>query len=400
MTVNIASLDPEAVLRQLFDKSVEAASAGNTIASHLPEAPSGRTVVVGAGKAAASMAHELEKHWQGHLDGLVVTRYQHGLTCKNIDVVEASHPVPDSAGQNAARQILSLTEDLTSDDLVICLISGGASSLLSLPADGVSHDDKKAINRALLKSGATISEINTVRKHLSAIKGGRLGVHCHPARVVTLMISDVPGDDPSVIGSGPTVADASTLEESIAVLDKYEIQEPAAVVSFLKNSAEETPKPGDPKLANTDNRMLATPQDALQSAAREAQSMGITPIVLGDTIEGESRDIAQMHASIARQIKEHDQPLPKPCVILSGGETTVTVRGNGRGGRNAEFLLALTLALDGMQGVYALACDTDGIDGTEDNAGALCGPNSLKRAEELGLDARGHACGQQWLWFF
>jgi glycerate 2-kinase len=300
--------------------------------------------------------------------------------------VEASHPVPDAAGQEAARRILGLAEGLTADDLVLCLMSGGASALLAIPGDGLSLPDKQAINKALLKSGANISEMNCVRKHLSAIKGGRLAAAAHPAQVVSLLISDVPGDDPSVVGSGPTVADPSTREDALAVLRKYRIEAPAAVLRLLETPASETPKPGDPRLARCETRIIGTMQAALQAAADLARTEGLTPIVLGD-LEGEARDVALVHAGIARQVAHHGQPLPPPAVILSGGETTVTVRGRGRGGRNAEFLLALAVALDGHPGISAVAGDTDGIDGTEDNAGAIAAPDSLARARQRGLDA-------------
>jgi hydroxypyruvate reductase len=347
----------------------------------------GRTIVVGAGKAGGAMAKAVEDHWQGPLEGLVVTRYGHGAPCRRIEVVEASHPVPDAAGQEAAKRILAMVRGLTPEDLVLCLISGGGPALLALPAEGVSLADKQAINKALLKSGATISEMNCVRRHLSAIKGGRLAAAAAPAPVVSLMISDVPGDDPCVIASGPTVADPTTSADALAILQKYAIAVPGNVRAHLGSAAAETLKPGDPRLAGA-NVMIATPQMSLEAAAEVARKAGITPLILANAIEGEARDVALVHAAIARQAHDYGQPSAPPCVLISGEETTVTVRGTGRGGRNAEFLLALGVALDGHPGIYAFAGDTDGIDGTEDNAGALIGPDSLARATTAGVSAK------------
>jgi hydroxypyruvate reductase len=386
--VRSIDLDPCALLRQMFDAAVSAALPEHCLPGRLPAPASGRTVVVGAGKASAAMAASLERHWPGQLSGLVVTRYGHAVPCRRVDIVEASHPVPDAAGRAAAERILSLVGGLTREDLVICLFSGGGSALLTLPADGVSLEDKQAVNRALLRSGADIAEMNCVRKHLSRIKGGRLALAAHPARVLSLLISDVPGDDPAVIASGPTVADPSTYADARAVLAKYAIAAPASVIALLEQAADETPKPGDPRLRGAEWALLATPQDSLTAAARVARDAGITCVILGDSIEGEAREVARVMAGIARQVVRHGEPAPAPCVLLSGGETTVTVRGNGRGGRNAEFLLALALALEGEAGLYALAADTDGIDGTEDNAGCMATPDSLARARAHGLDPR------------
>jgi hydroxypyruvate reductase len=381
--------DPRTLLRQMFDAAVASALPDVCIPGHLPPPPAkGRTVVVGAGKASGAMAAALEKHWPGPLSGLVVTRYGHKVPTSRIEVVEAAHPVPDAAGLAAAQRILDTVHGLTADDLVIALISGGGSSLLTLPAPGLTLADKQAINRALLACGANIAEMNCVRKHLSAIKGGRLAAAAHPARVATLTISDVPGDDPAVIASGPTVADRTTFADARAVLAKYRITEPAAVVAHLDAATDETPKPGDARLAGHTLSMIATPQRALEAAAQVARAAGVTPLILGNAIEGESRDVALVHAGIARQVLQHGQPLPAPCVLLSGGETTVTVRGKGRGGRNVEFLLALTVALDGLPGVHALAGDTDGIDGAEERAGALVTPDSIARAAAVGVDAK------------
>ena len=379
--------DPRAFLKGLFDVAVASVSADLVVPQALPAPPKGRTVVVGAGKGAAAMARAVEQAWPDRpLEGVVVTRYGHTAPTERIRVVEAAHPTPDAAGREAAGEILALAQGLVADDLMLCLISGGGSSLLALPASGLSLEDKQAVNRALLRSGAAIGEINTVRKHLSAIKGGRLAVAAHPARVLTLMVSDVPGDDPAVIASGPTVADPTSFGEAQAVLAKYAIDPGPAVAAHLETAAEETPKPGDVRLAGAENRIVATPQDALEAAAVAARRAGVTPIILGNAIEGEAREVALVHAGIARQAADYGQPAARPCVILSGGETTVTVRGKGRGGRNAEFLLALAVALQGRSGIHAVACDTDGIDGTEDNAGAIIGPDTPTRAIAAGVD--------------
>ena len=375
----------------MFRAAVDAAAPELCVPGHLPDPPPGRTVVVGAGKAAAAMARAVEARWPtGHpLSGLVITRYGHGVgPLARIEVVEAAHPVPDAAGQAAATRVLEAVSELGANDLVLCLISGGASSLLVLPAPGVDLAAKQAVNRALLRSGAGIHEMNCVRKHLSAIKGGRLARAAAPARVVALMISDVPGDDPSVIGSGPTVPDATTRADALAVLARYGIEAPAAVAAWLREDAAETPKPGDPIFARTGTVTVATPQRSLEAAATAAREAGVTPVILGDAIEGEAAEVARVMAGIARQCAAHGQPAVAPCVLISGGETTVTVRGRGRGGRNAEFLLGLAVALDGHPAIHAIACDTDGIDGTEENAGALLGPDSLARAAGSGLDAR------------
>ncbi len=391
------------LLLRMFQAAVGAAAPGGCVPGHLPAAPPGRTVVVGAGKAAAAMAQAVEAHWpeERPLSGLVVTRYGHGVgKLPRVEVVEAAQPVPDAAGQAAAARMLELVAGLGTDDLVLCLISGGASSLLALPAPGVDLAAKQAVNRALLRSGAGIHEMNCVRKHLSAIKGGRLAEAAAPAQVVTLMISDVPGDDPSVIGSGPTVPDATTLADARAVLARYGIDAPPSVTAWLQDPAAETPKPGDPAFARTSTVMIATPQAGLEAAAAVARKAGIAPVILGDAIEGEAAEVARVMAGIARQCAAHGQPASPPCVLISGGETTVTVRGKGRGGRNAEFLLALAVALDGHPGIHAIACDTDGIDGTEDNAGALLGPGSLARAAALGINARDRLADNDGYGFF
>ncbi len=398
-------LTPIEILRNMFDAAVASALPDARLQVHLPPAPRGRTVVVGGGKGAAAMARAVEQAWAeagraGAIEGLVITRYDHVAPCAHIRVIEAAHPVPDEAGLAATREIMALIAGLGEDDLVLCLISGGGSALLTMPADGVSLDEKRAVTGDLLRSGATIGEINCVRKHLSAIKGGRLAAAAHPASVVTLMISDVPGDDPAVIASGPTVADPSTFAEARAVLANYAITPPAAIAARLEAAADETPKPGDPRLARSVATVIATPQDSLEAAARIAESAGFTPLILSDAIEGEARDVALVHAAIARQVALRGQPAAAPCALISGGETTVTVRGHGRGGRNAEFLLGLAVALDGLAGVYAIACDTDGIDGSEDNAGALIGPDTLSRAAAIGVDARAHLADNDAYGFF
>ncbi|AWB20779.1 glycerate kinase [Methylobacterium currus] len=377
--------EPGDLLRRLFAAAVAAADPAVSLARHLPEPPRGRTIVVGAGKAAASMARAVEAAWPGDLSGLVVTRYGHGAPTTRIEVVEASHPVPDAAGEAASRRILDLVAGLGPDDLVLCLISGGGSALLSLPAPGLTLADKQAVHRALLKSGAAIGEMNCVRRHLSAIKGGRLAAACHPARVVTLLISDTPGDDPLDIASGPTVADPTTCADALAILERHRIVVPEAVRLHLATGRGESVKPGDPRLGPSDLRMVATPLMALDAAADLARREGITPWILGDALEGEAREVGKVMAGIARSVAAHGLPVPKPCVLLSGGETTVTVRGDGRGGRNVEFLLALGAALDGHPGIHAVAGDTDGVDGVEEIAGAVLGPDTPARAVTLGL---------------
>ncbi len=387
-------------LRSLFESAVTAADPHRVLPSFLPAVPRGRTVVVGAGKAAGAMAQALEQHWTGALGGVVVTRYGHKVPTRFIEVLEAAHPVPDEAGQRASQRILEAVQGLTADDLVICLISGGGSALLAAPAPGLTLADKQTMNRSLLRSGATITEMNCVRKHLSSLKGGRLALACYPAQVVTLLISDVPGDDPTVIASGPTVADPTTFAEACAIVEKYGLQDQARAYAHLCAAREETPKPGDLRLTRTSTHLIATPQQSLEAAAAVARAAGVTPVILGDSIEGEAREVAKVMAGIAHQVKRHGQPAARPCVLLSGGETTVTVRGKGRGGRNVEFLLALTLALRGEPGVFALAGDTDGIDGTEDNAGAVVLPDTWARAEHLGLKVADHLADNDGYGFF
>ncbi|MDR6773279.1 glycerate kinase [Azospirillum sp. BE72] len=392
------SAQPNEVLQAMFQAAVAAASPARCVPPHLPAPPKGRTVVVGAGKAAAAMAKAVEDHWSGPLSGLVVTRYGHAVPTRCIEVVEAGHPVPDAAGEEAARRILALAGELGPEDLLLCLISGGGSSLLALPAPGISIADKQAVARALLRSGASIDEMNCVRKQLSAIKGGRLAAATR-APVLSLIISDVPGDDPSVIASGPTVPDRTTASDALGILETYRIDPPAAVVRHLTAMRESAVR-SDRRAVEAKTILIATPQMALEHAAEVASAAGYAPLILGNAIEGEASQTALVHAGIARQVVEHGQPVTAPCVLLSGGETTVTVRGHGRGGRNAEFLLALAVALDGMPGVHALAGDTDGIDGTEDNAGALLAPDTLVRAAGLGIDAKARLADNDGYGFF
>jgi hydroxypyruvate reductase len=380
-----------ALLRQMFDAAVAAADPARCLAPHLPPPPKGRTLVIGAGKASAAMARALERAWAGPLEGLVITRYGYEVPCERIEIVQAAHPVPDQAGLDATQRLLAFVQGLTADDLVIALISGGGSSLLVGPAPGLTLADKQAVNKALLASGASIGEMNCVRRHLSAVKGGRLAAACHPAKVVTLLISDVPGDQPADIASGPTVADASTRADALAVVERYRIEVPPTVRAWLDRPESETLKPGDPRLAHGEVRMITAPQMALEAAARVARDAGITPHILGDAIEGEARDVGKVMAGLARQVATRGQPFRPPCVLLSGGETTVTLRASGprgRGGRNVEFLLSLAVALDGLPGVHAMAGDTDGVDGAEEIAGACMGPDTLQRAWAQGINPR------------
>ena len=382
--------DARALLRDLFDAALAAARPATCLAPYIDglSPPKGRTIVIGAGKASAAMARAVEDRWAHPLEGLVVTRYGYGEACQRIEIVEAAHPVPDEKGRAAAGRMLEMVKGLTPDDLLLCLISGGASALLALPAPGLTLADKQEVNRALLKSGAHIGDMNTVRKHLSAIKGGRLAIAAQPAQVLSWLISDVPNDDPGVIGSGPTVADRTTFADALAVLAKYRIEAPASVRAHLEAGAagqiEETPKPGDPRLARVETVTVATPQRSLDAAAALAKSRGIEVILLGDNLEGEARALGAEHARQALDLAKRG----KPVVVLSGGETTVTVRGTGRGGRNVEYLLAQAIAADGANGIWGLSADTDGVDGAEEIAGALFTPDSLARARAKGRDPK------------
>jgi glycerate 2-kinase len=381
-------IEPRQLLRRMFDAAIAAAQPALCIPPHLPPPPKGRLIVVGAGKASAAMARAVEDHWQGPLEGLVVTRHGYAVPCTRIEIAEAAHPVPDAAGLAAARRILALARAAGPDDIVLCLISGGGSALLPLPLDGITLDDKQQVNRALLASGATIAEINTVRRHLSAIKGGRLAAAAHPASLLTLLISDVPGDAPADIASGPTVADPTTSADALAIIRRYGIALPSAVQAVLGGKAAETVKPGDPRLAQAETKIVAAPQTALAAAAEIARGAGFAVHILGDAIEGEARDVGKVMAGIALQAAGRGQPFAPPCVLLSGGETTVTVRGKGRGGRNVEFLLSLGIALNGRPGIWALAGDTDGVDGLEEIAGAILAPDTLSRAWSAGIRPR------------
>jgi glycerate 2-kinase len=402
MTADASAPDPRrqprAFLEHLYRAAVQRALPLHNTAAFLPTPPKGRTIVLGAGKAAGSMAHAVEALWPADkpLEGLVVTRYHHvpprpeGLE-QRIEIVEAAHPVPDAAGLAAAQRILAMAHGLTNDDLVLCLISGGGSSVLTYPVEGLTLEDKQRINKDLLDSGASISEMNCVRKHLSRIKGGRLAAACAPAKVVTLTISDVPGDDPSIIASGPTVPDATSCAQAIAILQRYAIEVPGAIMSLLEQGALETPKPGDAVFNGHEVHLIATPQQSLEAAAAAARAAGIEAHILSDEMEGESREVGKVHAALARAVAHKGEPFARPCVILSGGETTVTIRKQppgtprGRGGRAGEFCMGLVQALQGQPEVWALAADTDGIDGVEDNAGAFVAPDTLERAQAQGM---------------
>jgi len=387
-TINLGSVvggGERVFLERLFRAAIAAAQPALCIPAHLPEAPAGRLIVIGAGKASAEMARAVEQSWQGKLEGFVVTRYGYAVPCKHIEIVEAAHPVPDQAGFDAATRMLDMVRGLKAEDTVLCLISGGGSSLLPLPLPGITLEDKQAVNRALLASGASIGEMNCVRRHLSAIKGGRLAAACHPARVVTLLISDVPGDDPRDIASGPTVADHSTCADALAIVERYGIALPPKVRAVLESGDGESVKPGDPRLEGHVVRMVATPQMALEAAAASAEAAGVKAHILGDSIEGEARDVGKVIAGIALQAARRGQPFDTPCVLLSGGETTVTIKGQGRGGRNVEFLLSAALALRGEPGVHGLAGDTDGVDGIEEIAGAYFSPQTIASAFDHGI---------------
>ncbi|MEM8806126.1 MAG: glycerate kinase [Cyanobacteria bacterium P01_G01_bin.38] len=384
----MAQISPTELLKALFDAAVQAAMPQYRIAPYLPPKPTGRTVVVGVGKSAAAMAKAVEDAWDGELEGLVITRYGHQVPTAQIEVVEAGHPVPDGNGVQAAQRIFDLVTPLTADDLVLCLISGGGTALFTLPPRELTLDGLADVSVQLLKSGANIAEMNAVRKSLSRSSGGRLAAAAYPARVVSLIISDVPGDDLSVIASGPTVGDTVTAQEALRILKRYGVPVSAEIMAYLAQDPNPVIQPSDPRLQHTQNNLIATPQQSLEAAAQLAQDQGYTPLILGDSIEGEAKDVGIVHGGIAKQVRRHQQPLSPPCVLLSGGETTVTVREKGgKGGRNSEFLLSLAVALDGLSGVYAIACDTDGIDGSEDSAGALITPNTLGQGSEKGLKA-------------
>lgn len=398
-------MNPRQLLIDSFHAAVAAADPLKILPAHLPQPPRGRTLVVGAGKAAASMALAVEQHWPANapLDGLVITRYQHGLLTNRIKIIEAGHPVPDESGEQAAREILRLAKTLGPDDLLLALVSGGGSSLLSLPVEGISMDELKATTKELLRCGAPIQAMNTVRKHLSVVQGGRLAA-ATKARVLALVVSDVTGDDPTHIASGPCSPDPTTYQDALDIFKRYDVRAPANVVKHLERGARgeiaETPKPGDKIFDRVENVVIATAQQSLQAGAAFFRSKGITPVILGDSVTGEASEVAKVYAALARQIKDHGEPFKAPVALISGGECTVTVKGNGRGGRCTEFLLSLAIDLEGQTGIHALAADTDGIDGSEDNAGAVLAPDSLQRAESAGLKPKALAAGNDAYGFF
>jgi hydroxypyruvate reductase len=384
-------MSPRKLLLDSFNIAVAAADPLNIVPPHLPKPPKGRTFVVGAGKAAAAMALAVERHWPKKevLDGIVITSYGHGLPTSRIAVHEAGHPIPDEQGERAAKKILVKVKQLGADDLLLCLVSGGGSSLLSLPVAGISLSELKSVTRELLRCGAAIQEINTVRKHLSSIQGGRLAAECH-SPILTLIISDVTGDEPTNIASGPCAPDPTTYQDALTILESYRINQPSSVIKALRsgtrNKLDETPKPGDIKFRNVENRVIATSHNSLIAAGDFFRSKGISTAILGATVTGEARDVAKVYAALAYEIRQYSHPWRSPVVLVSGGETTVTVNGEGRGGRNTEFLLSLAIELGGARNIYALACDTDGIDGLGDNAGAIITPDSLYRAEQMGIN--------------
>ncbi|MFK3966666.1 glycerate kinase [Ensifer adhaerens] len=382
-----AITDPRRFLEALFTSAVAAADPEKVIAANLPARPKGRTVVVGAGKGAAQMAAAFERHWDGPLSGVIVTRYGYAAPCETIEVLEASHPLPDENGLLASKRLLAEVCGLTADDLVVALVCGGGSALLPSPPPGLTLEDEIAVNRALLASGAPISAMNAVRKHVSMIKGGRLAAAAYPAKVVSLIVSDIPGDDPALVASGPTLADASTREDALTLIERYSLDLPAKVMAWINSPDSAAPSPDDPRFARNEVRLIASASVSLEAAAAEARAAGIDAIILSDAIEGEARDVGGVHAAIAREVAGRGRPFTKPVVVLSGGETTVTIRGKGKGGRNSEFLLALALGIDGAKGVSALAADTDGIDGSEDNAGAFADDTTIARLAAQRLDA-------------
>jgi len=375
-----------ALLNDMFDAAVDAALPDNNIAGFLPQKPVGRTIVIGAGKATAAMARAVEQNWTSGISGLIIVPHGDHPQCKQIEIAQASHPVPDAAGEAAAKRMLNMVSNLSEDDLVLSLISGGGSALLSLPGAGITLADKQQINTALLKSGAAIDEMNCVRKHLSALKGGRLAAAAYPARVVTLAISDVPGDDPAVIASGPTVLNTSTREQALSIIDRYKIALPESVEKLLNSDNASTPDVNDVRMSKVETHVICKPQQSLEAAATIAEAAGLHPLILGDAIEGEACEVGKVMAGIAKQVLKYDQPVKKPAVLISGGETTVTIKSKGgRGGRNAEFLLGFADAAAECNHFYALSADTDGIDGTEDNAGVIWSPTIAKKAQSLGL---------------
>ncbi|MDX8536551.1 glycerate kinase [Mesorhizobium sp. M4B.F.Ca.ET.215.01.1.1] len=385
--------DPKSFLTSIFNAAVAAADPEKTIRDHLPARPKGRTIVIGAGKGSAQMAAAFEKVWDGPIDGLVVTRYGYGAKCERIEIIEAAHPVPDAAGLEASRRLLDKVRGLTADDLVVALISGGGSALLPSPAPGLTLADEIAVNEALLASGAPIAAMNTIRKHVSTIKGGRLAAAAHPARVVSLVVSDIPGDNPALVASGPTVPDTGSREDALASISAYGMKLPASVMAHINSPAADAPRPDDPVFAGNEVHLIASAGVSLEAAAAEAKRQGIEAVILSDSIEGEAREVGGVHAAIAREVATRERPFAKPVLILSGGETTVTLRAKGKGGRNSEFLLAFAIAIGGVDGIHALAADTDGIDGSEDNAGAFADGSTVSRMRAAGIDAKAMLAG-------
>ena len=382
--------NPKAFLQSLFDVAVKAADPARNIASFLPEPPKGRLIIVGAGKGSAQIAAAFEDAWEkaghGTVEGLVVTRYGFGAECRNVEIIEASHPVPDAAGLIASNRLLKTVSGLSKDDLVVAVISGGGSALLPAPPDGVSLADEIAMNEVLLASGAPISAMNSVRKQVSRIKGGRLAQQAYPAKVLSLIVSDIPGDNPAHVASGPTVPDRGTLSEARDIVARYNMQLPASIMEYLNRELSDAPDPDDPKLAQNQRHIIASARVSLQAAQASAREQGIPAVILSDSIEGETREIGRMHAAIAREVLAMDQPFEKSVLLLSGGETTVTLNGDGKGGPNSEFLLSLALEIDGFDNIYALSADTDGIDGSQDNAGAYADGRTIGRMREKGID--------------
>jgi hydroxypyruvate reductase len=389
----MTKLEPRPFLVSIFEAAVATADPALTIARHLPQRPKGRTVVIGAGKGASQMAAAFEKVWDGPLEGVIVTRYGYSAKCERLTVLEAAHPVPDEAGLAASRALLEAVSGLTENDLVVALVSGGGSALLPSPPAGLTLADEIAVNEALLASGAPISAMNAVRKHVSTIKGGRLAAAAWPARVVTLIVSDIPGDNPALVASGPTVSDDSSREDALRIISTYGMKLPASVMAHLGSPLADAPRPDDKRFARNEVRLIASAAVSLEAAAAEARRQGIETVILSDSIEGEARDVGTVHAAIAREVATRNRPFARPVLILSGGETTVTLRAKGKGGRNSEFLLAFALGVDGVSGIHALAADTDGIDGSEDNAGAFADGETVMRMRAAGIDAKAMLAG-------
>lgn len=389
----MTALDPKSFLISIFNAAIAAADPQRTIKDHLPARPKGRTIVIGAGKGSAQMAAAFEKVWERPIEGLVVTRYGYGAACRRIEIIEAAHPVPDAAGLEASRRLLEKVQGLTADDLVVALISGGGSALLPSPAEGLTLADEIAVNEALLASGAPIAAMNTIRKHVSAIKGGRLAAAAYPAKVVSLVVSDIPGDNPALVASGPTVPDSGSREDALASIAAYDMKLPASVMAHINSPAADAPRVDDPRFSRNEVHLIASAGVSLEAAAAEARYQGIEAVILSDSIEGEAREVGGVHAAIAREVATRNRPFAKPVLILSGGETTVTLRAKGKGGRNSEFLLAFAIGISGMAGVHALAADTDGIDGSEDNAGAFADGSTVSRMHKAGVDAKAMLAG-------